>query len=284
MSIQIIQSKLNQYNAKNVIEEINAIKEISQEIALSGLSRAGFFKEAAFQGGTCLRIFYGLNRFSEDLDFALKEPNSSFHWQVYLKSLQAEFAAYGYQLEIQDRSASPDAVKVGFLKDSSIGKLLFLQNKQAGQSQTIKIKLEIDTNPPSGASDEQKYLDFPVTVPVITHDLPSLFAGKSHALLCRKWEKGRDWYDFIWYVAQKVPVNFVLLANALEQAGPWVGQKIPVNKAWYLNELRKKIESTDWNAHKKDVARFLKRSDLDLLELWSTEFFLNRLSALEKNL
>ena len=193
MSVKLIQDRLSRYQSRNQLEEENAIKEITQEVALSGLSRAGFFKIAAFQGGTCLRILYGLNRFSEDLDFVLNQPDQTFDWTPYLKSLKTELEAYGYQLQIQDRSNAENAIKVGFLKDDSIGKVLFLSHRnQQGLASSIKIKLEIDTNPPGGSTVEQKYIDFPVTVPILAHDSSSLFSGKSHALLCRSWEKGRD--------------------------------------------------------------------------------------------
>ena len=279
MSIEIIQQRLNSYKPINELEEQNALKEITQEIALSGLSRAGFFKEAVFQGGTCLRIFYGLNRFSEDLVFALLKTNKVFKWSPYLKSLQTELEAYGYTIHIDDRSSLKNVVKVGFLKANSIGKMLTLKHPNASSQQSIKIKLEIDTNPPLGANAEQKYLKFPLTVPVVTHDLPSLFAGKSHALLCREWEKGRDWYDFLWYISQNISLNFEFLTHAIDQMGPWKGQKIRVTKQWYLDALRKKILQTDWAKQKKDVARFLKKHDLDLIERWNKDFFIERLET-----
>ncbi len=281
MSMTLIQERLNSYQARNELEEHNALKEITQELALTGLSRAGFFKKAAFQSGACLRIFYGVNRFSEDLDFALMHPDGSFRWDSYLKSLQSELEAFGYHIQIEDRSSLKNAVKVGFLKDNSIGKMLTLHSLSSGIAKTIKIKLEIDTHPPAGARFEQKYVDFPVTVPILIHDMPSLFAGKSHALLCREWEKGRDWYDFNWYVSRKSSVNFEFLTNAIEQMGPWKGRKIKVDKNWYIQAMREKIKKIDWKKQKNDVARFLKKQDLDLLELWSTDFFLQRLKVLE---
>ena len=281
MSIELIKSRLEQYQTKNQAEQENAFKEITQEVVLSGLARAGFFKNAVFQGGTCLRILYGLNRFSEDLDFALIQPNSSFEWKPFLYSLKIELEAFGYHLEVQDRSSVANPVKVGFLKEDSLGKLLFIHHRNQGVPKAIKIKLEIDTNPPAGGAWEEKFIDFPVTVPVLSHDLPSLFAGKSHALLCRPWEKGRDWYDFNWYVGRKSRVNFDLLTHAIHQAGPWKAQQISVNKEWYLEKIRTKIRETDWDKQKKDVVRFLKQGDLDLLSSWSTEFFLNRVGTLE---
>lgn len=277
MSIKIIQDKLDQYKPQTQLDEENALKEIAQEIALSALSRSGFFKVAAFQGGTCLRILYGLNRFSEDLDFALHEPNPSFKWSPYAKNLQAELETYGFQFTIQDRDKDK-TVKNIFLKSDSIGNILHLNYRDQINRRPIKIKLEIDTNPPLGAKIDQKYIDFPVTVPVVCHDIPSLFAGKSHALLCREIAKGRDWYDFSWYAGRKTSINFDFLSNALEQFGPWKGQKIKVNKKWYYENLSTKIKKTDWTQQQKDLERFLKPKDLELLQQeWSEKFFLKRL-------
>jgi hypothetical protein len=282
MSIKIIQERLNTYRPINELEELNALKEITQEIALSGLARAGFFKNAAFQGGTCLRILYGLNRFSEDLDFALLAPNENFQWKPYLASLETELESYGYKISVEDRSKLDNAVKVGFLKDQSIGKILVLNYPAAHQQKSLKIKLEIDTNPPLGALIEQKYLDFPLTIPISTHDLSSLFAGKCHALLCRQWEKGRDWFDFLWYVSRKAPLNLALLTNAIDQFGPWRGKKIQVSKEWCVEKLREKILDTDWNKQKGDIERFLKQSNVESLQFWNNDFFLERLEYLSR--
>ncbi|MBI3533882.1 MAG: nucleotidyl transferase AbiEii/AbiGii toxin family protein [Deltaproteobacteria bacterium] len=268
MNIKIIQDRIDNYSPQN---------------QLSSLSRQGFFKVGVFLGGTCLRIFYGLNRFSEDMDFALKKVNPKFDWSPYLNSLQNDFTAYGYQLQIQDRSTLKSPVKTVFLKDNSIGKILILKHKKNTTPKSIKIKLEIDTNPPLGATYEQKYIDFPVTVPVLSHDLPSLFAGKSHALLCRNWEKGRDWFDFIWYTGRKVAINFDLLSNAIDQSGPWKGKGIKLNKNWYTEKMQEKILTTDWENQKKDMARFVKQKDLDLMDSWNSAFFLSRLEIMQEH-
>src|SRR3989338_8121758 len=132
MTVSVIQQKLDEYKPLDALEEENSLKEVSQEIILSGLSRAGFFKIAAFMGGTCLRICFGLRRFSEDLDFALNKSNPDFDWKPYLVSLRTELEAYGYQLEVSDRSSLSSAVKVGFLKDNSIGKLLEFHHPLSG--------------------------------------------------------------------------------------------------------------------------------------------------------
>lgn len=144
----------------------------------------------------------------------------------------------------------------------------------------LRIKLEIDTNPPQGSTFELKYLDFPLPYSIKTQDLPSLFAGKCHALLCRNYVKGRDWYDFIWYVARQTRINFTLLKNAIFQAGPWKDQNIDVTPEWFVQQLATKISAMDWNETKQDVARFLRPRELATLELWSKDFFLSRLEKL----
>ena len=281
MSIKIIQERLDSYGCRSQQEEANALREITQEVALAALSRTDFFKKAAFQGGTCLRVFYSLDRFSEDLDFILKKPDMDFQLEPYLKPLAVELHAYGYHLEIVDRSKAGQAVKKCFLKDDSLGKLLFLQHAKgaAGRSK-IKIKFEVDANPPAGSDFENKFLDYPFAFAVTAQDLPSLFAGKSHALLCREYGKGRDWYDFIWYVSRKVKINFTFLSNALNQVGPWAGQNVPVDKNWYHKEMKKKILSVAWPEIAAEMSRFLKPEALATLKVWDREFFLDRLGKL----
>ena len=285
MSVRIIQEKLESYHARSVQEETNAVKEITQELVLAALARSNFFKAAAFQGGTCLRILYGLERFSEDLDFVLQKPDPKFSFEGYLSPLRSEFGAYGYDLQIDDRSKPDIAVKKLFLKDHSIGKVLSLQFKRRRDFPLpVKIKVEVDANPPLGSHLDQKYLDFPFPFAIIVQDPPSLFAGKCHALLCREYVKGRDWYDFVWYVGRKTPVNHALLSNALDQIGPWQGQGIRVDKEWLVSALEKKIRAIDWVAAKRDVERFVVPSQLPSLELWGADFFLDRLEKLRASL
>jgi predicted nucleotidyltransferase component of viral defense system len=277
MSIKIIQDRLDSYQCKTALEEEQALREITQEVALAALARSDFFKFAAFHGGTCLRIFYGTNRFSEDFDFLLKERNENFSLQLYLKGLSEELLAYGYRLEVVDRSKA-EAVKKAFIKDSSIGKVLQLNHLRADRSmRKIRIKLEIDTNPPEGSGYEIKYLDFPFVSSVTVQDLPSLFAGKIHALLCREYAKGRDWYDFIWYTSRGVRINYQFLASALKQQGPWRGQELQVDKEWCLKTLRGRIRSLDYQEAKDDIKRFIQQKELVSIELWSKELFLDRL-------
>ena len=284
MSIDIIQDKLEQYNYKNLLEEENAIKEITQEIALLALSRAGFFKIAEFHGGTALRILYKLPRFSEDLDFALLQPNHEIKLLAFLNKMADEFSTYGYDIEIDDRSKADIAIKKAFLKDDSIGKVLSLRYPVLnGVRKKIKIKVEVDSNPPAGATVVTKYLDFPQAFSIQCKDLASSFAGKCHALLCRDYIKGRDWYDFVWYMAPNVEINYALLQNALIQQGPWQGQIIECHATWLRTHLIDKIESINWEDAANDVAPFLSENEQRGLEVWSKDFFISRADKLSKN-
>jgi len=275
MRVQMIQDRLDGYACRSTLEEEQALREITQEIVLAALGRTDFFQKAAFQGGTCLRILHGMNRFSEDLDFALQMPNASFGLNLYLEVLGKELAAYGYGLEMDDRSKAEQAVCMAFIKGDSLGNLFRLNYKPAsGPPRKLRVKLEVDTNPPVGASYETKYLDFPFPSAVCVFDLPSLFAGKIHALLCREYLKGRDWYDFIWYTARRTSVNHGLLSSALAQLGPWQGRQVRTDRDWCVRQLQSRIEATDWKQAREDVRRFVKPNELPSLDIWSREFFL----------
>lgn len=282
MSVQMIQQRLSNYNCKTDLEEQQAIREITQEVVLAALGRGDFFKHALFQGGTCLRIFYGLNRFSEDLDFVLRNAAPDFRMKDHIKHLSDELAAYGYKIEITDRADAHAAVKKAFLKDDSLGKVLDLRHaKQSGPMARIKIKLEVDTNPPAGSGHELKYLDFPFVSSVTVQDRPSLFAGKLHALLCREHIKGRDWYDFIWYTSNRIGINYAFLSSAINQLGPWQNQALAVDKAWLLDALERRIRSINWKQAAEDVRRFVRVPEQPSLDLWSEALFLGQLEKLK---
>lgn len=256
--------------------KLSRIDSFIQEIALS---RTDFFRIAAFQGGACLRILYGLERFSEDLDFVLEKPDNQFEWDHYIKNMKEEFNVYGFDLAVTPRPKNDKAVRSAFLRTDSKGGFLVINDLRTNNPK-LRIKLEIDTNPPLGSGYELKYLDFPLPFSIKTQDMPSLFAGKCYALLCRDYLKGRDWYDFSWYISRKIPINLTLLSNALYQMGHWKNQKIQMAKAWVIGQLEKKILSIEWDDAKKDVASFLKHRELETLNLWSQDFFLSRLQKL----
>ncbi|MDA3950475.1 MAG: nucleotidyl transferase AbiEii/AbiGii toxin family protein [Spirochaeta sp.] len=277
MSIRMIQERFQAYSCTSEQEEEHALREITQEVILAALSRHGFFGDALFQGGTCLRIFHGLNRFSEDLGFILKEPDPDFDLLPFLNGIGNELDAYGYRVEITDRSSSASAVRKAFIKDDSLGRLVSLSfASRSGPLKKIRVKLEVDVNPPSGSGTELRYQDFPFLASVAVQDRASLFAGKIHALLCREYIKGRDWYDFLWYTAQHVEVNYRFLSSALMQAGPWQGETLHVDAEWVQTALIQAIEKINWKETAIDVRRFVPASEQTSLDLWSRELFLEQ--------
>lgn len=282
MGIERIKQKLKDFAPQNTLEQELALHEMMQRYVLVALAKEKFFIAAQFQGGTCLRIIHGLDRFSEDLDFVLKEPDKEFVWKHYFKSMTNVFKSDGIDLEILDKTKMNDAVKKMFLKTDSIGKILVAHLPFSRQrDQKITIKLEIDTHPPAHSTYETHFIDFPTPVSITTQTLASSFAGKSHALLCRKYTKGRDWYDFIWYVNKKIVPNFKLLQSALFQMGPWAGQKIALDANMYISLLKDKITTVDWKIAKADVQRFLRIKDRSYLDVWRSDYFLHVLKTLQ---
>ena len=279
----VLEEKIRQYRPRDAVEQENVLAELMQLTVLASLSRAGFFRAAEFHGGTCLRIVHGLERFSEDLDFLLKRPDPRFAWSDFLEPVVRDCAAEGIRFEVLDKSAAGAVVRKAFLKTDSVGKLLVLDLPFTRRSsRKIRIKLEIDTNPPAGSTFETSYITFPVVAALTTQTLESSFATKSHALLCRSYVKGRDWYDFLWYAARGVRPDLALLSSAIDQQGPWAGQGIEVTAKWYLERLREAIERLDWPAAADDLRRFLDPRQQEGLELWGAELFLDRVDKLAR--
>jgi len=282
MTITMVQERLKSYNSLSKQEELSALKEIYQEIALSGLARSDFFKLAAFQGGTALRIVHQLRRFSEDLDFLLLKPSESFQWQPYLKAIELEFNSFGVNLEIKERADAKGTLKTAFLKEDSFARILELKyDRLPSDEQKITIKLEIDTLPPGGSNFENAFLTYPYPFSILIQDFPSLFASKCHALLCRKYEKGRDWFDFLWYLSRRTPINYLFLKNALYQAGPYKERDIPFGKKWLCKEFEKKIATLNWEAAKRDIENFLRSEERKFVENWSRELFQKQIEKIE---
>jgi len=275
--IALIQSRLDEYRCASAEEELNAIREILQEMVLAGLSRTDFFVKAAFHGGTQLRIFEGVRRFSEDLDFVLVSRDSSFNLLPYLEKVSEELSAAGVAMEVRDRSTASAAVKKGFLKNDSLVNILDLRfvggRGSPGTPPKMSIKMEVDANPPSGATYRAIPLLFPFPASVRAFDRESSFSGKMHALLCRQYVKGRDWFDFVWYVGSRAKLNHELLSSAIDQQGPWAGEGISTSDEWVRDRLLEVIARIDWNVAKRDVMPFVYASDRPSLDLWDREFF-----------
>lgn len=275
MISDVLKNKIDEYAPADTLEQENVLQEIMQHYVLASLSRAGIFTEVIFHGGTCLRIISGTNRYSEDLDFLVKVPDSEFRWQKYLDKVGKDCNHEGIDFEIIDKSKTSTAVQKAFLKTDSIGKILSLNLPfDRRNEKKIKIKLEIDTNPPSGSEFETSYITFPSIAPITTQTLESGFANKAHALLCRNYIKGRDWYDFIWYVSHKIHPNFALLKNAILQQGPWAGKVVNVTEDWFKDSLENAVQKIDWNIARQDVMRFLPHNDQHGIQEWNSDFFL----------
>ena len=278
--IELLQQRLNSYEAANPVEEEQATREIFQEVALYALWRADFFEVAAFQGGTSLRILHGLPRFSEDLDFILKAPDPGFQWKPYLEKLLTGLLEFGLHSEAIDKSRMDQSVKRALLKNNSVSNQLDLSFDRNHLNRKLKIKLEIDVNPPNGSRFDYSYLDFPLDFEVCHQDLVSNFSLKIHALLCRPYLKGRDWYDFNWYVKKGIHPNLPHLQAALYQHGPWQGQSMTVDQSWVKSALVDKVTTIDWKEATADVTRFLSAAEQQSLKLWSERFFLNKVEKI----
>lgn len=273
----MIREWLEEYRPGNHEEAENALREIMQEIALAGLQRSGFFERAAFYGGTALRIFYGVKRFSEDLDFSLLEKNGDFELQPYLDGMVKEFSALGIDVTVREKIKSKrSAVDSAFLKTGTEWKELILKGvipqEKISMRPDIKIKLEVDTNPPPGFETEEKLMLRPFSFYTKCFSAPDLFAGKMHALLFRKWKgnvKGRDWFDLEWYVRNNIPLHLEHLVIRSVQSGDW--NKKTMNKNEFARVLSDKIENVSMNDIKRDIVRFIQ--DDKQIEIWSRDYF-----------
>jgi predicted nucleotidyltransferase component of viral defense system len=288
----MIKDWLAEYNPKNKDEAKSALREIMHEVALAGLYRSGFFEKAAFYGGTALHIFHELDRFSEDLDFSLLQPDPDFSLDKYLDAIQTEFKALGMQVSIKEKKKAKDThVDSAFLKSETIWRELVLNSiisqSGLGQQASIKIKIEVDTVPPVGFETEEKLLLRPFSFYVKCFTLPNLFAGKMHALLFRKWKenvKGRYWYDFEWYVKKGVAMNLKHFIQRAQGSGDLPAyapdsyrdgsagrQDVKLTEQQFRKLLTDRIDAVDMEKVKSDAVRFI--PDSTRLNIWSKTYF-----------
>lgn len=275
----ILMEMLTRYQTENLIDRKNAVKEVMQEIVLCGLSRAGFFQKAAFYGGTALRIFYGLDRFSEDLDFSLLSPDPNFELSDYFPTLRREVVAYGLNVEIAEKEKTKEsAIRSAFVKGNTREHmLLFYENPAAAGgitgNEVIRIKFEVDIHPPVGAGIEHRYRLLPAPYDLAIYDMSSLFAGKVHAVICRAWKnriKGRDLYDYVFYLSRSASLNTEHLKARLVQSGVW-DTDAPFSLADAKRLLQDRFTVIDYAQAQEDVRPFIR--DTSSLNLWSADFF-----------
>jgi predicted nucleotidyltransferase component of viral defense system len=264
--MSVFDQMMSRYEIKSENDKRNAIHEVIQEITLAGLYRSGFFEKAAFYGGTCLRIFHSMPRFSEDMDFSLVAKVDSFSLKEYFPAIVAEFKALGRNVVITRKEKRISGnVESAFLKDNTEIYNLTFQTER-----TIKVKIEVDTNPPLEFRTEQKLLLQPFSFMTRCFILPDMFAGKMSALLFRNWKtrvKGRDWYDFEWYVRNQVPLGFTHLQ---ERARQFNG--VDMSREDFISKLKTRLSSTDIDMVKRDVIPFI--MDEKELDIWSNDYFL----------
>jgi len=274
---EAIQAMLGRYKARTLDEQVQALKEIIQEVALLGLWRAKFFERAAFYGGTALRLLHGLPRFSEDLDFSLLRREDDFRVSAYESALQRELAAFDFEVSVSRKEKQDPASRIesAFIKANTRVHLIKIRSPFKTQANAaLKVKVEIDADPPGGFETEVKPHFQPIPFSIRTFTPPCLFAGKLHACLCRPPRdqvKGRDWYDFLWFVSRNTPVHLPHLQRRMEQTGDW-SAKEELNLSRLHRLLRDKIAALDLARAKQDVSPFIKESsDLDA---WSEDLFL----------
>ena len=263
---EIFNQMLSSYDITTELQKRNAIFEVNQQIILSGLYNGGFFNEAAFYGGTCLRIFHGLHRFSEDMDFSLLAPNENFDFTHYFQPIIDQFAMVGREVEIRKKDKKNfGKVESAFLKDNTDVYDITFQTEKS-----VKIKIEVDTQPPLKFQTEQKLLLLPQSFMTRCFTLPALFAGKMHALVYRAWKnrvKGRDWYDFEWYVRHNVPLDFTHLCERALQVN-----HEELDKETFLQKLNERLATADMNQIKADVLPFVRNPKE--LYIWSNDYFM----------
>lgn len=277
---EIIDQMLKKYPRRSIEEEKGALREILQEIALLGLWRGKFFEKAAFYGGTALRILYGLDRFSEDLDFSLLKKDATFQLDDYGAAVEREMKSFGFDVSFEKKEKSQQtAIESAFLRANTLQQMITIQTvdhfrKQQHGRELLKIKIEVDTEPPGKFKTESRYLVQPIPFSVRVFSLPDLFAGKMHALLARSWKsgrvKGRDWYDLLWYIAYHPELHLAHLEARLRASHHYHSSK-KLNEKKFLELINEVIDHLNINQAKRDVGPFLRQPQM--LEGWSKELF-----------
>jgi len=271
---------LEKFGELSITDSKNALKEIIQELSILALARTDFFAHAAFYGGTALRIFHGLDRFSEDMDFSLKFPNPDFNLQPYLDKIEILLKSYEFEMSTEiKKKAFESTIKSAFLKGNTLIHLVKIRSIEppisgVPNNEVLKIKLEVDTDPPAGARYEQKYRLQPEPYAALLYDLPTLFSGKLHALLCRNWRsrvKGRDFYDYLWYLSQNTSCETAHLEQRMRQSDHWNEEK-HLTKEDIKRLLIERFSSTDFTQVKEDIIPFLQNPKK--IDIWSKEFFI----------
>ncbi len=274
-----IQQMLNRYSPNSSTQAIQALREIIQEIALVGLWRSKFFDKAAFYGGTALRIIYGLDRFSEDLDFSLLVADSDFDLNVYNTAVMQELKSFGFDVKVETKIKNiKTQIESALIKANTTKELIHIglgsfTLSGIPKDAKVKIKLEVDTNPPGLFKTSLEFLNEPLPVSLRIYEPPYLFAGKMHAILCRQWGnriKGRDWYDFVWFVRKQIPLDLKHLEQRMIQS-KHLEEGVTLDSILFYKKLNDKINGLDIDNALNDIIPFIQ--DRQVLGNWSPEYF-----------
>jgi predicted nucleotidyltransferase component of viral defense system len=275
----VIRQMLAAYDRRRVEDYGRALRDILQQIALLGLWRVKFFEKAAFYGGTALRILHGMDRFSEDLDFSLLRPMPGFRLSQYTRGIETEIRSYGFDVQVTSRPTHPmKPVQSAFLKADTLSHLFLIEAEQdvlrmVPRGQVLKIKVEVDTDPPGEFETETAFLLRPIPFSVRAYSLPDLFAGKMHAVLCRRWKsrvKGRDWYDFVWYVTHHPELHLAHLQSRMRQTGHLEPEESLTDDLFRIR-LSEVIGRLDVEQARREVEPFVETPAS--LTVWSRDFF-----------
>ncbi|MFH5882397.1 nucleotidyl transferase AbiEii/AbiGii toxin family protein [Liberiplasma polymorphum] len=275
----IIQQMINKYNPKTLEDKKHAIKEVLQEVVLAGLSKTDFFTHAAFYGGTALRIFYGMDRFSEDLDFSLLVADDTFDINKYFRPISDTVKSLGLNFEVSKKDKANDSnIDTAFIKGNTRETLITIYPDSADSNRIINnekiiIKFEVDVNPPMYADTELKFRLLPFPYQVRVYDQKSLFAGKIHAVIARSWKnriKGRDLYDYIYYLSLDTKVNLKHLEARLKQTKT-IEEDVKLTRDLLIELLENRFDHIDYEVARSDIKPFIKNQNN--LDIWSSDFF-----------
>ncbi|HXV59099.1 MAG TPA: nucleotidyl transferase AbiEii/AbiGii toxin family protein [Vicinamibacteria bacterium] len=278
---------LQRYSRDTIEENVAALREILQQLALLGLWRSKFFEQAVFYGGTALRMLYGLDRYSDDLDFSLLAPDADFSLSKYGSSLERELAGFGFEVSFAPVQKSQEsAIESAFIKTNTLKQMVLIEADRKllaslQSDQKLKIRLEVDVDPPGGFEIESKPILQPVPFAVRVYTLPDLFAGKMHALLCRRWRnrvKGRDWYDFVWYVSNYPRLHLSHLEQRMRQSGDYTSER-PLDGHAFQEMVREAAKNVDIERAREEVLPFV--LDQSTVEIWSEDFFSSLIDRVE---
>lgn len=247
---------------------MNRAREYLQVQILKALYQSSYRKSLSFMGGTCLRICYDLKRYSEDLDFTLDQKKKNYSFREINEIALRFLRQMGFEADLHVRDDK--TVQKSFLRVSDI---LPKIGKEFRGNQKLHIKLEVDTNPiPVTPKEIETHfvVKFDENYPILKHTNEVLFARKVLAVLNRAYTKGRDFYDLVWYLKNKIGIDLKYLNRGLRQAkASFTLPSVPA----VLEALQKRVQRVTGREILSDVSPFLEdASEREWLNQYPTLF------------